>query len=937
MANSAIKKQAQAGATYTISSDEKSLRVNGFMDNGTINVDGFTTDFNIKIGTAGNVNLAETDKDTNLQTIIFNLKVGTSSTLKFIDGSLTFSKSASGAITVGTSTTALTTKSVALSGFAGLNEANAYNVDGPAVSTATGSTFTLTTGINEINGTSANELIDATEDAAGAATLTAMDTIDGGLGNDTLKVVDATAINTTVAGLTVVNVENVSLKTASTVTTDTSTWTGATALTINAGSDVNATAAATTDITSKSSTLTGAAGAVTVNGGKNVTVTAADTSTTGAASANTILVGGTTAAAGDVSVTYTETISDAADAGVAGSSITATGGKTITVNQNAVVGAASAAADVLTLGTVTVNGNASTTAATVKQSAATAAWAVAGDKIKITNGAVNITDTNATTAADTLATVTLENFGATRIDSSALSTLNVKGGATIASGNLDLRKTATDTTTSPTTLTVNASGVIGNLGVAASSTMANAYTAVNVASSAATTFADAGLAANKTLTVSGAGVTTFTAFTAANNAALTSVVSTGAGLTIGTELATNVAVTGGDGVETISVGQTTKAINLGGGNDVVTISNGTLGAGGSVNGGTGTNTLVANTNGSSTIANPAFANFSTLRVAGAAAEGAHNSAGFTALEVGALAGASSFTNVAAGAGLTQLAALGNDLTVTLANATGTADVFNLTLRSAAAIGAAGDVITVAGVERVNVTSTDTNTTAHQNTLELAATSATTLNVSGNAGLIVVNADASITSFDASSVVLGKVTDSGVTFDSTNATVAEIVNIKGTNGVDVLTGSITAKDIINAGSGADTLVFDGGSDEFTGGAGNDVFDIDALGTATVHLTIKDLTAGDTIQINGIDTGTATWNATKVSLGALATFAQYLDAAAAGNGGTNSIARWFQFENNTYLVNDNGAGATFAVTDAVVKIAGLVDLKDSTLATTIITVV
>ncbi|SDY89190.1 S-layer protein, partial [Lentibacter algarum] len=144
------------------------------------------------------------------------------------------------------------------------------------------------------------------------------------------------------------------------------------------------------------------------------------------------------------------------------------------------------------------------------------------------------------------------------------------------------------------------------------------------------------------------------------------------------------------------------------------------------------------------------------------------------------------------------------------------------------------------------------------------------------------------------------------------------------------------DTIEGGAGVDTIVYTGGNDVFTGGAGNDIFDVNALGTATVHLTISDLAVGDTIEIAGIDTGTATWNATELELGAGATLAQYLDAAAAGDGSGNSIARWFQFDGDTYITNDNTNTATFTATDAVIEITGLVDLSDATLATTVLTI-
>lgn len=773
-----------------------------------------------------------------------------------------------------------------------------------------------------------------------------MDVIDGGAGTDSLKVVDASDIDTTgIVGLVIKNVENISLTSGAAVKATSSSWTGATSLTIAAGTDVTATAAATTDITATAAALSSAAGAVTVNGGNNVTIVAADTSTTAAASGNTILVGGTTAAAGAVKVTYTETISDAADAGKAGSSITVTGGTTVEVNSLAVAGAGNNAADVLTLGQVDVNGNASTTSVTVKQSAATATYD--GDKqknISIVNGAVNVVDANATTASDTITTVTLENFGASEIKSTVLSTLNLTAGATIAGGAVTLTQTAADKSTAATTLALNTSGSFGKI----SGTQADVYKTVNVTAGAATTIADIEMDALTTLNVAGTGVTTFTALTAAQNAKLATIASTGGGLTIGTELATGVAVTGGAGVETISIAGTTKVIDLGAGNDVVTVSTTTMGAGGAVKGGDGTDTLVANTNGSAFSGLPAFTGFETLRVAGADAEGAHNAVGFTALEVGDLKDNASFTNVAAGVGLTVLADTAKNLAVTLADATGKADSFGVTISSKGAIDLTGNTITLAGVETVSVVSNDLDTTAHVNIVELVATSAKTLNVSGNAGLKVVNADASITTFDASGVVLAKVTDTGVTFDSTNTTIGGVVTITGSNGVDVLTGSATAADTINGGDGADTLVYDGGADSFTGGAGKDAFDIKADGTSTAFVTIADLAVGDTIDLDSVTDGTAGIAngalGAKITLGDAATLTQYLNEAAKDTTDANtntvidvSLAKWFQFDGNTYLVVDNSVNATFTSgTDSLIKITGLVDLSTSTFASEILTI-
>ena len=804
-----------------------------------------------------------------------------------------------------------------------------------------GETYSLTAGINNIVGTSNNDMFDATETATAAATFTNLDSLDGGDGVDTLKIVQSGAVDTTaIVGAKVANIENINITSGAAVTTNTTAWTGATALTVAAGSNVNATAALTTDVTVGASALTTG---VVVNGGKDVTVTAADTSTTGAASGNAITVGGTSAAAGVVNVTYTETISDAGNGGVTGGTVGVTGGTSVVVNSLAVAGTGSNAADALTIGAVGVTGAASTTDVTVKQTAATAAYdGTANKNIKITNGAVTISDGHDATGADTIKTVTLENYGASSITSTVLDTLTVKGGTTVAtaSGTLALNQSLADTSTAATTLALSASGMVGVI----SGTQAAVYKTVDVTASAATTIGGLTMGALTNLNVGGEGVTTISALTAGN---LASITSTGAGLTIAPALATGVAFTGGDGVETISVGATTKAIATGAGNDVVTISTETLGAGGSVDGGAGTDTLVANTNTSNIAGLPQFTGFETLRVAGGAAQGSHNANGFTALEVGTIGGGNvNLTNVATGTGLTQLATMGNDLTYTLANGTGTADVLDFTMKSAGAIGSAGDTITMNGVETLNITLEDTDTTAHVNTVEIVDGNLKTVTVSGDAGLTVVNAPASITSFDASGVVLDKVTDTGITFTSTNSTVAETVSITGSNGVDVLTGSATAIDTIKGGDGADTLRYVGGADVHTGGAGNDVFDVNAAGTKAAHLTIADATAGDTIDFAGITTGTLS-NAgafgAATTLGAAATFDQYLNAAADQDGSTNAVAEWFQFEGNTYVVisNDDGTGGASAGftdgTDAVVQLTGLVDLSNDTFAAEVLTIV
>jgi S-layer protein len=137
---------------------------------------------------------------------------------------------------------------------------------------------------------------------------------------------------------------------------------------------------------------------------------------------------------------------------------------------------------------------------------------------------------------------------------------------------------------------------------------------------------------------------------------------------------------------------------MGAGDDTVVYA--AAGAGGSLNGGDGNDTLVVSAD--SAIAGlPEVSGFEVLRAVGSATHNAHT---FKALEVGA--GTNTFTNVAAGVGLTVLANA-TSTTVTLANATGTADVFDLTLKSAASLTAG--TVALAGVETININSVDTDT------------------------------------------------------------------------------------------------------------------------------------------------------------------------------------------------------------------------------------
>jgi len=237
-----------------------------------------------------------------------------------------------------------------------------------------GQTFTLTTGIDTIAGTSGNDTINAVIDATVGAvktSLTALDSIDGAAGTDTLNI-DALTAFTAVPSVTISNVETINVRAAAAIGTagvndlvndatgdddatpsasvDFSAISGLNTLNVTQGTEAAVKAAATTDVA-----VSGVTGGIEVNGGKTVTVT-------DAANGNNITVGSIvgaaaddansagTAAAGAITVTDTKQ-----NAGV----IQVDGGTTVTVTATSTVdsGAIAVGATKVATGAVAVTSN----------------------------------------------------------------------------------------------------------------------------------------------------------------------------------------------------------------------------------------------------------------------------------------------------------------------------------------------------------------------------------------------------------------------------------------------------------------------------------------------------------------------------------------------------------------------------------------------------
>ncbi len=264
----------------------------------------------------------------------------------------------------------------------------------------------LTKGLDNIQGTSGNDTIIGSVDAADAElnTLSALDIINGGAGVDTLKVATNAATNIPLSNLSNIEIIEVQGAAAGGTTVDTTTLTGVTNLNITktAGA-INADAGATTDV----SVALATAAATVVDGGNNINVALSDVVTTSTVAVGTD--GAVANAKGDVVVSMTGKASAAGtDATLA--TVAVTGGKTISVTQVATSNAAAAAADTtgatITQGAVTIIGDAATTEVTVKQDASVA------EVVAVTAVAAKAATQDVTFAAMTAGQTVAVNFGA---------------------------------------------------------------------------------------------------------------------------------------------------------------------------------------------------------------------------------------------------------------------------------------------------------------------------------------------------------------------------------------------------------------------------------------------------------------------------------------------------------------------------------------------
>lgn len=396
------------------------------------------------------------------------------------------------------------------------------------------------------------------------------------------------------------------------------------------------------------------------------------------------------------------------------------------------------------------------------------------------------------------------------------------------------------------------------------------------------------------VTVAGEGSVTLAGATEAD---INATDSTG-GVTVNGKLANTAAFTGGAGNDTITLGASTKAHDMGAGDDTVEITE-ALGKGVSINGGDGTDVLKMT---AATAKNfrvgDAITGFEILKLSDAGTVDMDNFGDINHVIAGTAA--VTVNNIDSNGTIEFNETANADMIVTVKDAEkadNTSDVLNVTIADDS--GVTVQTLRVDDVENINITADDTDFvaggTVAEHTLTLAADKATSVKVDGDAHL-------------------------ELKLDNSTA-IKDINASENTGGLKVDVSSLS--DATVTGSSAADEITMGIGNTVTGGEGKDTFIATAATGATVSFsTIMDFEAGDKLQIDGmtsiakVDIESSTTNFDAVVTKALET-------------ATETNAAWFVYDNNTYVVLDKEHHGIDGG-DYFVQLNGVVDLSDATVA-------
>lgn len=571
----------------------------------------------------------------------------------------------------------------------------------------------------------------------------------------------------------------------------------------------------------------------------------------------------------------------------------------------------------------------------------TAAVAAVWSGNTVEYGTVTITDD----AAAAITTAAVDGFSAVDVvDTTKLATLNLANSdaalvdvdsaavLALALDNVDGAVTLNDATT----LNITTSGSASNVAIAAETVLQAGLTALTVAGDANLNLTGSALADLKTVKVSGS----VSLVLDGTDDTLTSVDASASTGGVTASVDGDVEVLGGSGADDITAslnldGEIAENINLGDGDDTLDltdVSGDFTEIVGEVTGGAGTDTLVltavaADLASDSINFDLAVTGFERLTVID------------SDLDIVDLAKLTyDYVTVDGGLDVLTLTNMVNGGTVALNNgadavvgikdaATGSSDTLKVVLSSDD--GGDWSDLTANDVEAISITATDAaalGTDGHG--LTLTAEDVTQLTISGAAHLdLLAEASTVLTKVDATAQT------GGLIFNTTKTG----QTVLGGAGADHFTAS-DSQAVLNGGAGNDTLVISGvgtiNSVQLTGGAGADMFIVAAAAdNLNAVSTIKDLGAGDTI----VFVGAHDFQETKVVLDAEGNpnLTDYANAAIAEATDLGGMA-WFQYNNNTYIVQDRAGGTAYQEgTDCIIKITGLVDLGAASFNSTIST--
>ena len=748
--------------------------------------------------------------------------------------------------------------------------------DGSVAGTV-GTTFLLTTVIDNVVGTAADDVI-----IGDALTLSATDVINGGAGIDTLSYTNGSAGALPIPAATVSNVEVINER-------NVNTGTGVTESSVVNFSGLLAGQSVT--VAGLTLTLSGGAAAV----ASTAVATAFASLTVGATIGGTVTNG-----------SYTGTFTGFSTGTATASAVTATSA-TISANVPDItvsaVGAvapttvttqgASGALDTINaanfVGATNFNSvNSLSPVAFTNLAAATQSGGVAGNGSTV-NAATSFAFTSGTVATLNISGGTTTGFvtetGATLTSAIVNSTgaANTLGGLTLAATNTALTINAATNLTTGT--------ITGFTGTAPSITATGAATAVNIGTldSAVTTVNASGMTA---------GGITFTATTTLNPA---------------------LAFVGGQGNDSVTVGATaltTGSIAAGAGTgDRLTVS--------------GSSTAVATaTDGAK------FSGFEVLGAANTVTVDMNNLAAnntFTSLVLGA--GTNVINNVNAVAGTSVLVTASGTDTINILGATVPGTINTMAMTVSDGLAAVNTIMlttpSIAGVENLNLTATD-------NIVITSLGNATALINIGVVGAGTVNITTSAMALQTNFAVSAGTATGNLTFDGTGATVNGF-SVTGSSGVNTITGGsqVFTANLTASAAKADVILLTnatGGTlalpnatiTGFTNSATLTVGDkLDLVSTPVLNVAVTAAASStDTTVIAALSAaGILTFSGTGAAAASLATKIAIASEGAYG-GGVQYNTSAFEHAGNTYIVEAGTAAAGYAAgTDFVVQLTGV----------------